>query len=97
MAVSVGDRPTVSTTGVLIPYQARATAVRPYSKFGRITVFESGADSSYHGGFVQFSKRYAKNFQLQTSYTYSKVISISIMNITDASVYPNPATNEINI
>ncbi len=65
---------TVSTTGALIPYQARASSARPYTKFGRITVFESGADSSYHGGFVQFSKRYAKNFQLQTSYTYSKVI-----------------------
>ena len=65
---------TLSTTGALIPYLTRTSTARPYSNFGRITVFESGADSSYHGGFVQFSKRYSKNFQLQTSYTYSKVI-----------------------
>ncbi len=47
---------------------------RPNRNFGRISVFESGADSTYHGGFVQLTKRYARNFQVLTSYTYSKVI-----------------------
>ncbi|WP_162179820.1 TonB-dependent receptor [Bryobacter aggregatus] len=65
---------TLSTTGAQIPYATRLSTARPNPNFGRITVFESGADSSYHGGFVQFSKRYSKNFQLQSSYTYSKVI-----------------------
>src|SRR6185369_3237026 len=42
--------------------------------FGRISLFDSGADSIYHGGFVQLTKRFAQNFQVQTSYTFSKVI-----------------------
>jgi hypothetical protein len=42
--------------------------------FGRISLFDSGADSIYHGGFVQLSKRLSHNFQVQTSYTFSKVI-----------------------
>lgn len=42
--------------------------------FGRISLFDSGADSVYHGGFIQLSKRFSQNFQVQTSYTYSKVI-----------------------
>jgi outer membrane receptor protein involved in Fe transport len=42
--------------------------------FGRISLFDSGADSIYHGGFVQLSKRFSQNFQVQTSYTFSKVI-----------------------
>jgi hypothetical protein len=47
---------------------------RPNRNFGRISLFESGGDSIYHGGFVQVTKRYADNFQLQASYTFSKVI-----------------------
>ena len=42
--------------------------------FGRISLFDSGADSIYHGGFVQLSKRFSQHFQVQTSYTFSKVI-----------------------
>jgi outer membrane receptor protein involved in Fe transport len=42
--------------------------------FGRISLFDSGADSIYHGGFVQLSKRFSQSFQVQTSYTFSKVI-----------------------
>ena len=42
--------------------------------FGRISLFDSGADSVYHGGFIQLSKRFSRNFQVQTSYTFSKVI-----------------------
>ena len=65
---------TLSTTGAQIPYFTRPSGARPYAGFGRITVFESGADSAYHGGFAQFTKRYSRNFQLLASYTYSKVI-----------------------
>ena len=33
--------------------------------FGRISVFDSGADSIYHGGFVQLTKRFARRYQAQ--------------------------------
>jgi len=47
---------------------------RPNPAFGRISLFDSGADATYHGGFVQLTKRYSRNFQMLTSYTWSKVI-----------------------
>jgi len=42
--------------------------------FGRISLFDSGADSIYHAGFVQLSKRLTQNFQVQTSYTLAHAI-----------------------
>ncbi len=48
--------------------------LRPNTAFGRISMFDSGGDSLYNGGFVQVQKRFAKHYQLQASYTYSKVI-----------------------
>ena len=51
-----------------------AGPTRPNANFGRISLNDSGADSIYHGGFIQFTKRYAKDFQLLASYTFSKVI-----------------------
>jgi outer membrane receptor protein involved in Fe transport len=51
-----------------------AGPARPNPNFGRISVNDSGADSVYHGGFIQFAKRYAQNFQFLASYTFSKVI-----------------------
>ena len=47
---------------------------RQNAAFGRISLFDSGADSIYHGGFIQLSKRFSQSFQVQTSYTFSKVI-----------------------
>ena len=47
---------------------------RPNSNFRRISEFDSGGDSIYHGGFIQLTKRFSQNFQAQTSYTFSKVI-----------------------
>jgi outer membrane receptor protein involved in Fe transport len=55
-------------------YFTRLSGARPNPNFGRISVFESGANSAYHGGFIQIAKRYAQNFQLLANYTYSKVI-----------------------
>jgi outer membrane receptor protein involved in Fe transport len=52
----------------------RHPAGRPNPAFGRISVNESGADSAYHGGFIQLTKRFSKNFQVMSSYTFSKVI-----------------------
>jgi outer membrane receptor protein involved in Fe transport len=47
---------------------------RPNASFHRISEFDSGASSIYHAGFVQITKRFSRNFQLQSSYTFSKVI-----------------------
>src|SRR5207244_7771096 len=52
----------------------RYSSARPLANFGRVQVFDSGADSIYHGGFVQLTKRFSQNFLLQSSYTFSKVI-----------------------
>jgi hypothetical protein len=52
----------------------RRTAPRPNANFGRITVAESTANSSYHGAFVQVQKRYSRQFQFLASYTWSRVI-----------------------
>ena len=67
---------TISTGGTIEYWRhPGATApARPNPAFGRITLFDSGADSIYHGGFVQLTKRFSKNFQLLASYTLSKVI-----------------------
>jgi hypothetical protein len=58
--------------GAAVTYYRHAG--RPNPNFGRISLFDSGGDSIYHGGFIQLTKRYSRNFQLQTSYTFSKVI-----------------------
>ncbi|MDQ2777244.1 MAG: carboxypeptidase regulatory-like domain-containing protein [Acidobacteriota bacterium] len=47
---------------------------RPNSNYGRIWLADSGADSIYHGGFVQLTKRFSSNFLVQTSYTWSHAI-----------------------
>ncbi len=53
---------------------ANGSPARPNPAFNRISVFDSGGDSTYNGGFIQLVKRYRNNFQFLTSYTYSKVI-----------------------
>lgn len=55
-------------------YPGTGGPARPDSSFGRISLFDSGANSIYHGGFVQLTKRFSQGLTLQTSYTFSKVI-----------------------
>ena len=50
----------------------RRPGTRPNRNFGRVSLFDSGGDSIYHGGFVQVQKRFAQSFQLLSSYTFSK-------------------------
>jgi outer membrane receptor protein involved in Fe transport len=50
------------------------TPLRADPNFGRISIFDSGADSIYHGGFIQLSKRLSHNFQVLTSYTLAHAI-----------------------
>lgn len=47
---------------------------RPNTAFGRISLFDSGADSNYNAMTMQLTKRYARNFQFLTSYTWAHVI-----------------------
>jgi hypothetical protein len=58
--------------GTPVTYYRHPSRMNP--AFGRISLFDSGADSVYHGGFVQLTKRFSQSFQVQTSYTFSKVI-----------------------
>jgi len=70
--------PSVAERGVWIdgsPIDVlRHPATRPNRNFGRISLFDSGQDSIYHGGFVQLTKRLSRSMQILTSYTWSKVI-----------------------
>ena len=52
----------------------RHPSARPDPSYGRIWLADSGADSIYHAGFVQLSKRFSSSFQVQTSYTWSHAI-----------------------
>jgi outer membrane receptor protein involved in Fe transport len=47
---------------------------RPNPNFARIMLAGSGADSIYHAGFVQLTKRFSRDFLVQTSYTWSHAI-----------------------
>ena len=47
---------------------------RPDPNYTRIMYADSGADSIYHAGFVQLTKRFSSGFVLQTSYTWSHAI-----------------------
>ena len=52
---------------------AKAPA-RPDANFGRISIVDSGADSIYHAGFIQLTRRFSRGLELQTSYTFAKAI-----------------------
>ena len=76
---------TADTGGVPFQYLRRPSA-RPNPNFGRITLFDDGANSIYHGGFAQVTRRFSNNLQLLASYTLAKVID-SVPDGT--SVVPN--------
>jgi len=63
----------VANTTERFSYRAYQDA-RPISDFHRILVFNSDANSIYHGLTIQVNKRYGRNFQALASYTLSKVI-----------------------
>jgi len=80
----------------VIFYRHRGTASpdRPNPAFGRISLFDSGGNSIYHGGFVQFQRRFSNQFQAQASYTLSKVIDTT----PDAtSVVPGNAGDDAKV
>ena len=52
----------------------RHPVLRPNPAFNRISMFDSGGDSTYNGLFVQVNKRFGNNFQMLANYTFSKVM-----------------------
>jgi hypothetical protein len=99
--------PAQSTTAYICPTFAACTAAqgtpivfmrhpsgRPNTAFGRISLFDSGANSIYHSGFIQAQRRFANHFQLQGSYTMSKVID-SVPDST--SVVPGNAGDDAKV
>ena len=75
---------------------ASGAPARPDRAFGRISIFDSGADSIYHSGFVQLTKRFSHSLSMQTSYTFSKVIDTKpdqtqvVVNVDDSKQLTYP-------
>jgi hypothetical protein len=67
---------TISTGGTVTYYAHPGTGgpARPNPAFGRISLFESGADNRFNAGFIQLTKRFSQNFQVLASYTLAKTI-----------------------
>jgi outer membrane receptor protein involved in Fe transport len=63
----------IASTNTLLSYRVFQEP-RPIAGFDRILVFNSDANSIYHGLAMQVNKRFAHNFQALASYTLSKVI-----------------------
>ena len=64
---------TVAGTGQVLTFN-KLTGPRPFTGFGRIFEFESNANSSYNGLILQANRRFAHNFSMSGSYTWSHVI-----------------------
>ncbi|MBC8166542.1 MAG: TonB-dependent receptor, partial [Bryobacteraceae bacterium] len=67
---------------------------RPNAAFGRISLVESGADSIYHAGFIQATKRYSRGLQVQANYTFSKIIDTAPYA---TAFIPNSAAEDPNL
>ncbi|MCU1283967.1 MAG: TonB-dependent receptor plug [Acidobacteriales bacterium] len=48
------------------------TAARPNTAFNQMTAISNGTDSDYHAYVFQVTRRLTNNWQMQSSYTYSK-------------------------
>lgn len=73
---NINLRPPVLTT-IVVGSETRTVRRFPgplLSNFNRISLFESTANSIYHGLALQANKRFSHNFQLLLSYTFSKAI-----------------------
>jgi len=83
-----------ATPVVYLRHPGTTGAARPNSAFGRVSLFDSGGNSIYHGGFVQFQRRFSNHFQTQVSYTWSKVLDTT----PDAtSVVPGNAGDDAKV
>lgn len=89
---------TAATAGVtaiqFYRHPGTTAPARPNTNYGRISLFESGANSIYNGGFIQLRKRFSGGLQLLTSYTWSRVID----SAPDAtSVVPGNAGDDTKV
>ena len=78
-------------TNTVLSYLA-FQAERPISGFNRILVFNSDANSIYHGFAIQVNKRFLRTMQALSSYTVAKVID------TNPNVYalsPSPGNGNL--
>ncbi len=76
--VNLGIPPTPTMIGIAgtstVLTFPRFTLPRPITGFDRILLFESNANSIYHGLALQLKRRFSQEFQCLASYTFSKVI-----------------------
>jgi hypothetical protein len=96
--VNVVNIPIAGTSPVQTLTFQQFSGARPITGFVRISQFESTANSTYHGGTLQVTKRMAQNYQLSAAYTYSKVIddnpdatAVVPFGSDDAKMAYNPA------
>ena len=81
----------IAKTNTFFSYRAFQEP-RPISDFNRILVFNSDANSIYHGLAIQVNKRYSRNFQVLASYTLSKVID---NNPNVYAINPGPGEGDL--
>ena len=81
----------IANTEALFSYRAFQDP-RPISDFNRILVFNSDANSIYHGLAIEVNKRYSRNFQALASYTLSKVID---NNPNVYAINPGPGEGDL--
>ena len=63
----------IATTSSVLTFP-RFTLPRPIAGFDRVLLFESNANSIYHGLALQLKKRFSQEFQFLAFYTFSKVV-----------------------
>jgi hypothetical protein len=93
-SANLGTPTTLATIGIanteeVLSYR-KFTLPPPIAGFDRILLFESDGSSIYHGLALQARKRFSQDFQLQCSYTFSKVID---NNPNVYALSPNPGNN----
>jgi hypothetical protein len=73
--LNFGAPPSSPTSGVTIPFEARA----PILGFNipEALLLQSGANSSYHGLQLAMNKRFSRGLQFRGAYTFSKAIDTS--------------------
>jgi hypothetical protein len=64
-------------------------ALRPYSGYTNINLWESSAASNYHGLQVGLTRRYSRRFTYSVAYTFSKVLT----DASDKTGAPEDPTN----
>lgn len=66
--------PAVDPTVAFFRHPGATSPTRPIAGFGRVSQFESTADSTYNALALTVKKRFARHFQTEASYTWSKVL-----------------------